>query len=82
MWRVIPGGDEGQARRLSIPGGDNDEGRLFSPDLGGQCSVSVLEGGGRPRGAIPPADLAGVAGGGQAKPRAGGSGRRWGKGGG
>ena len=35
MWRVIPAGDEGRAQGRSIPGGDSDEGRLFSLDPGG-----------------------------------------------
>ena len=71
-WRVIPGGDEGRARRWSIPG----DGRLFSPDPEEQCNGLAREGVGQPRGAIPPANMAGISGGGQAEARAGGGGRK------
>ena len=58
------------------PSGGGDWGRLFSPDPEGRCSGSAREGEGRPRGASPPADMAGIAGGGRAKVRAGGGGRK------
>ena len=53
-------------------GGGDWGGRLFSSDLEGRCSGSAREGVGRPSGAIPPADMAGIAGGGRAEARAGG----------
>lgn len=54
MRRMIPGGDEGRARRWSIPGGGSDEGAALLARYGGRCSVTAREGGGRPRGAILP----------------------------
>jgi len=58
------------------PIGGGDWGRLFSPDPEGRCSGSAREGVGRPRGAIPPADMAGIAGGGRAEASAGDGGRK------
>ena len=76
-WRVIPGRRRGWcARRWSIPAAATTGGRLFSPDPEGRCSGSAREGVGRPHGAIPPADTAGIAGGGRADARAGGGGRK------
>ena len=70
----------GAARGRMIPDDDSYEGRLFSPDTRGRCSPTVVKGEGRPGGAIPPTDLAGIGGGRRAEPVAGGGGRRWGKG--
>ena len=54
---MIPGGDEGRARRWSIPGGGSDDDALLAGS-GARCSVTAREDGGRPRGAFLPADLA------------------------
>ena len=54
---MIPGGDEGRARRGRCPAAVATR-ALFSPDPGGRCSVTARKDGGRPRGAFLPADLA------------------------
>ena len=62
------GSDRGAATRVVRsavvdPSGGGDRGWLFSPDPEGRGSGSALEGGGRSRGASPPADMAGIKGG-------------------
>ena len=58
------------------PSGGGDWGAALLAGSEGRCSGSAREGVGRPRGAIPPADMAGIAGGGRAEARAGGGGRK------
>ena len=76
---MIPGGDEGRARRWSMPGGGSDEGALLAGS-GRAVQRDGAEGWWAAPRRVSTRRFGGIAGGGGAEAKAGGdSGRGWGK---